>query len=442
MRKIFFVVLSGLLGIMTSAFAGNPIVANIGLDDGHFIAYGDRVYDYASHDYSPDSKDFVLKTWWIWSSKDLVTWTFESSLDPTVLGFPENYKDCWAVVPQTKGGKYYWYVCNPDSTYVVVSDTPHGPWKSPLGNRALVAGRDPAVFTDSDGKSYIVTGVWNYTIAELNDDMVTLKETPKRITIVNPHGPYNLDGKNVQAPTDDKPYLHKHGGKYYLSWGCFYGMADNVYGPYTYKGCFIVPERTEEPFRQPKSGITQDRHGSFFEWKGQTYFNCNDLSSNGANSYWRNTIIAYVNYKDNGEIAPLYINHIGVGQYDAGAGRIEMENYYDATGVKKQENPMGGFEVCTTANVSTLYFPHVRNMTKRNNLYLRVAASAGGGSVKIWNDENKTKLLGECVIPSTNGIYKTISCRLKNIAADENIFLEITSKDINENHFDWMILRK
>lgn len=437
-KGILIILIISCWNVIASA-GGNPIVANIGLADGHFIVYGNRIYDYATHDYSSDNKDFVMKNWWIWSSTDLVNWTFEESLAPTVLGLPADYKSCWATMPQARGGKYYWYLCNCDSTYVVTSDTPCGPWKSPLGKRALVAGRDPAVFTDSDGKSYIVTGVMNYTIAELNEDMVTLKESPKKITVINPHGPYNLDGKNTHDPTDDKPYLHKHGNKYYLSWGCFYGMADNVYGPYTYKGCFIIPERTEAELRQEKYGITQDRHGSFFEWKGQTYFNCNDLSSNGATMYWRNTIISYVHYRDNGEIATLCVDYIGVGQYDAKAGRIEAENYYSATGIRKHENQKGGFIVSTTENKSTLYYPHIRNFTKGSYIYFNVAAESGGSSIKIWNDESRTKLMGNCVLPATGGKYITISCKLKNSGHDENIYLEITGE--KGTRLDWFEIK-
>ena len=165
-------------------YAGNPIVPNIGLDDGHMRVFGDRIYDFASHDYSPESKDFVLKIWWEWSTSDLRTWTCESTLSPDVLGFPKGFKDCWATDALSRNGKYYWYLCNPDNTYVVASDSPSGPWKSPLGNKPLMSGRDPAAFIDDNGKAYLVTGVWNYSIAEMGDDMTSLAESSKTIKII------------------------------------------------------------------------------------------------------------------------------------------------------------------------------------------------------------------------------------------------------------------
>jgi len=422
---------------------GNPIVPNIGLDDGHMRVYGDRIYNYACHDYSHESNDFVLKKWWIWSTKDLVTWTFESSLNPNVIGFPEGYKDCWATDALSRNGKYYWYLCNPEKTFVVVADSPIGPWKSPLGNKPLMQGRDPGAFIDDNGKAYLVTGVWNYSIAELGDDMISLTEKPKTIEIINPRGPYNEDGKNIQAPADDKPYLHKHNGKYYLSWGCYYAMADNIYGPYNYKGCFAVEERTEPEFRQPKAGLTHDRHGSFFEWNNQTYFNCNDLSSNGANKFWRNTIIMYIHYRDNGEIEPVYINKIGVGQYDASAGRIEAENYYSATAAEKCQNKENGFEIKGLSKASSLVYANVMNLSQNCELTFRVSSENAGSSViEVWGDGDNSQLLGTCKVPGTGGKYKTVKCRLKNKAEKHNIRLSFKGTGSELLRLDWISFRK
>lgn len=422
---------------------GNPIVPNIGLDDGHMRVFGDRIYNYASHDYSPECKDFVLKMWWVWSTKDLLTWTCESSLSPDVLGFPDGFKDCWATDAMSRNGKYYWYLCNPQKTFVVVSDYPSGPWKSPLGNKHFMDGRDPGAFTDQDGTTYLVTGVWNYSIARLGDDMISLAEKPKTIEIINPRGPYNDDGKNTKLPTDDKPYLHKQKGKYYLSWGCYYAMADNVYGPYTYKGCFIVEDRTEPEFRQQKAGLTHDRHGSFFEWNNQTYFNCNDLSSNGAHKFWRNTIIMYIHYRDNGEIEPAFINSIGVGQYDALAEKIEAENYYSTTATEKCQYMESGFEMKVLGNGSSLLYSNVMNLPSNCTASFRVSSESHSGCViEIWSDSNTSVLLGKCQITATDDNYKTFSCKLENNTEKQNI--RLVFKDLGDKslRLDWISFKK
>ena len=449
MEKWFVVALLGACGFIAAAAepyervteepAGNPIVANIGLDDGHFRAYGDRLYNYACHDYSPDSRGFVLKKWWVWSTQDLVTWTFESALEPTVLGFPQGYKDCWATDAQTRNGKYYWYVCNPENTYVVRSDTPVGPWEAPLGDKPLMPGRDPSVFIDDDGTAYLVTGVWQYQIAALGEDMISLRESPRTVEIINPRGPYNHNGEDPQHPTDDKPYLHKHNGKYYLSWGCYYGVADQVYGPYTYKGCFIVPERTEAEFAQPVAGLTHDRHGSFFEWNNQTYFNCNDLSSNGAHSYWRNTVIMYVHYRDNGEIEPVYLNRLGVGQYDA-SGPIEAENFYASDGGVKKENGEGGFEMRMTAGEGELRFQHVHNLPSNARAVFRVATPSDlkGGAIEVWRDGEEPVQLGRCELPASSDEYVTVGCRLDNSTERQDLRLVFLGDDRKTIRLDYI----
>ena len=409
---------------LISLFAANPIVPNIGLDDGHFKVYGDRIYNYACHDYSPENTFFTLKKWWIWSTKDLRTWTFESSLDPSVLGFPEGYKDCWATDACSRNGKYYWYVCNPENTYVVESDTPIGPWHSPLGTQPLMAGRDPGVFVDDDGTAYLITGVWTYHIARLNEDMISLAEEPRPVKIHQPKGPYNLDGKNIQQPTDDKPYLHKYNGKYYLSWGCFYAMSDHVYGPYTYKGCFITEEGTDPEFQQPKDGLTQDRHGSFFTWKNQTYFNCNDLSSSGAHIYWRNTIIMYLHYKNNGEIAPVRIDQTGVGGYDA-SKRIEAENYYASEAVLKRESESGdGFDVLLSSDAARLYYPHIEGMPESAKVSIYVKSDQPC-EVEFRSDGPDEVLLGCCKVPATGGAYREVQGHLKNSAGEQGVVVRV-----------------
>jgi len=103
--------------------------------------------------------------------------------------------------------------------------------------------RDPCVFADDDGEQYIVFGTFVYYIARLGDNMMSLAETPQLLTIVNALGPYGAN------KTDDKPFLHKYGAVYYLSWGCFYAMASSPYGPYTYVGTVVNTTNISPAFR-------------------------------------------------------------------------------------------------------------------------------------------------------------------------------------------------
>ena len=280
----------------TKETSGNPLFPGLGVCDPHVRIFNDRAYLYATHDKAPDNPRFTMEDWWIWSSDDLITWKHEMTLKPCDTHLGADFKDCWATDAIEKYGTYFWYLSKgPLATTVVTSDSPVGPWKDTLGKSIISnedtkgAAHDPSVLIDDNGTAYMVVGAWDYHIAKLNDDMISLAEPSRIIQIENQEGPVG------PGRTDDKPTLHKRNGIYYLSWGCYYAMSDNVYGPYVCKGSFIQEENLAPEFRYSNKEIffdksselfcsifeylkmenrhsTFDRHGSFFEWRGQWYF--------------------------------------------------------------------------------------------------------------------------------------------------------------------------
>ncbi|MEX0332014.1 MAG: family 43 glycosylhydrolase [Puniceicoccaceae bacterium] len=305
-----------------------------GVTDPHIRIFNDRAYLYASHDAAADSDRFVMRDWQVWSSDDLLDWQLESTLKPeeTYIGKPID--GCWATDAVEKDGKYYWAfseVDKPNDRHqigMVVADSPVGPWKDVLGqpliHDRLVATEvyDPCFFKDDDGTVYILFGVWDYYIAEMADDMLSIKGKPVPLTVEKPEGPYG-PGK-----TDDKVFLHKRDGLYYLSWGSYYATSNNPTGPYRYRGCIVEPRLMEDRFRESTwpHGPTQGRHGSFFEWNGQWFFVYCEMCFSG-NRYYRDFWISYVHYRENGEIEPIRINSMAVGAYDANAGPIAAADF-------------------------------------------------------------------------------------------------------------------
>ncbi|WP_248722392.1 family 43 glycosylhydrolase [Seonamhaeicola sp. ML3] len=408
-----FKIRHGILGIMilavTSAFTQNPMVSNVGLNDPHIHIFNDTAYVYASHDKSIDNDKFIMEDWWVWSSPDLVNWTKRSVLKPKDTYIGTEFSRCWATDAAFRNGKYYFYFSEGnEQTGVVVGDTPVGPWKDVLEKPLLTSNLtdtheyDMAVFEDN-GEHYIIFGVWDYYIAKLNDDMMSLAERPKKIQINNPRGPYNLDGNNKKMPTDDKPFLHKHNNKFYLSWGCFYAMSDNIYGPYDYKDSIIKEESFAEGFDAPTwpNGFLQGRHGSFFEWHNQWYYVYCDISQTG-NRYFRDSFISYVHYKANGEMATIHVDGVGVGNYDAN-GFIEAENYFKANGIVKVENNKGGFSVEPIKDSSYLIFPNVKSLIGKNTLELEVIAKEPI-ELEVREGHPLGELLFTCKVPK-NDIY-------------------------------------
>lgn len=163
----------------------NPIVPNRGVNDPHIHIYNNKAYLYATHDRSIENTGFAMDDWWVWSSEDLVNWSLESLLKPedTYIGKP--FDQCWATDAANRNGKYYWYFSEHNKQAgVVVGDTPAGPWKDPLGKPLLSSELTPtheydmAVFLDDDGEHYILFGVWDFYMARLNEDMISLASWP------------------------------------------------------------------------------------------------------------------------------------------------------------------------------------------------------------------------------------------------------------------------
>lgn len=363
------------------AVAQNPIIPDKGVNDPHIRIFNGKAYLAASHDRASDNGTFLMDDWWLWSSTDLITWQLESVLKPEDTYIRKKFSSCWATDIAYRNGKYYWYFSEGnEQTGVVMADSPEGPWTDPLGKPLLTSEMTPTheydigLVQDAAGDYYIVFGVWDYYIAKLNEDMISLAEEPRKIEVNNPMGPYNLDGLNKEKPTDDKPYMHYHNGKFYLSWGVFYAVSDYVYGPFEYKGTVMDSTSFRNGLESPTwpHGPLQGRHGSFFEWKNQTYFAYCDISQTG-NRYFRDTFISYIHYKDNGDIEKIRVDLIGAGQYDAGS-KIEAEEYFQASGITKKERTTGGFLISDIEEGDYVIYPNIQGVNDKERIRITLMA--------------------------------------------------------------------
>lgn len=400
--------------------AANPIVPNRGLNDPHIHIFGDRAYVYASHDRSITNKAFIMDDWWVWSSPDLVHWTNECIIKPEQTYIAKPFTGCWATDAAFRNGKYYFYFSERNKQAgVLVGDSPAGPWRDPLGKPLLTAELTPTheydscVFQDDDGKPYIIFGVWDYYIAKLNDDMISLAEQPRPIELDRKIGPYG-EGK-----TDDKPNLHRANGRYYLTWGCFYAMADNVYGPYAYKGSVLNTNTSFAPgYASPTwpNGPLQGRHGNYFTWHGQWYYTYCDISQTG-NRYFRDAFISYVHYKTNGEIAPIRVDGIGVGEYRV-PGKIEAEDFFAATNIAKLEIT-NGFAVSATQPCGYLIFPNIRGLTNCTQVTLQFSSVDAAGQIEVREQGPDGPLLAECKVEK--GVARSVTAYFKRRPSSETL---------------------
>lgn len=426
--------------------ARNPIIPNCGLTDPHVRIFNGRAYLFASHDRASDNKTFVMDDWWIWSSPDLVHWSLESVIKPEMTYIGKPFSGCWATDGAFRNGKCYFYFSEADQRCgVLVGDTPAGPWRDPL-HRPLIdsnlptKGYDMCVFQDDDGTPYITFGVWDYYIARLNSDMISLAEKPRKILIDRKFGPYG-EGK-----LDDKSFLHKANGRYYLSWGCFYGTAENIYGPYAYKGAVLDKASFAPGYASPTwpNGFKQGRHGSFFEWHNQWYFSYCDMSQTG-NRYFRDGFLSYVHYKSNGEMAPVRVDGIGVGEYQCDNAAIEAEDYFAAEGMRQQQNPDGGLVFTANSAAGHLIYPNIHGLTARRSISLRIATGTGPGrTVEFHEDSPDGRLLAALVVRDTGGAghFQIVTQRFNSPPSSETLCIVIKAGSDQTVYLDSFTLAK
>ena len=51
----------------------NPLILpSIGLADPHVRVISGRVYMFATHDFSVNNSDFMMRDWWVWTTNNLV----------------------------------------------------------------------------------------------------------------------------------------------------------------------------------------------------------------------------------------------------------------------------------------------------------------------------------------------------------------------------------
>lgn len=313
-----------------------PLVTHIYTADPSAHVFEGKLYIYPSHDLAHDGEDnddgdeYQMEDYHILSMDDVDAPCVDHGEALHMKDVPWVSKQMWAPDAAFKNGKYYLYfpARDKDGIFrigVATSDRPEGPFKPEesfiLGSFSI----DPAVLVDDDDKAYIYFGgLWggqleswmtnNFIkdfeepaadapmvgprVAELSDDMLSIKEIPQEILIVDE------DGNPIKAGDEDRryfegPWMHKYNGKYYLSYSTgtthylVYAIGDSPKGPFTYKGKILDPV------------IGWTTHHSIVEFKGKWYLFYHDSSmSNGVN-HRRCVKFRELKYNEDGTIIPM-----------------------------------------------------------------------------------------------------------------------------------------
>ena len=276
---------------------GNPVIRHLHTADPAALVQGDTLWLFAGHDLNGNQNGYVMKDWLVFSTTDMKHWTQY----PVPLKV-EDFK--WAASKQAyaghvaeRNGKYYWYVStNWCGIGVAVADRITGPYRDALGKPLLTnadcfdskhswACIDPAVFIDDDGQAYLAWGNGQCYIVKLKDNMIETGGEVKRIHIDESH------------PFTEAPWIHKHNGKYYLTYASewpekiAYAVADHIEGPYEVKG--VISEI---------AGNSNTTHPAIVNFKGQWIF----ISHNGGlptgTSYSRSIVMEPMEHNADGTI--------------------------------------------------------------------------------------------------------------------------------------------
>ena len=413
--------------------AQRPIIQTKYTADPAPMVYNDTVFLYTTHD-EDDAEGFKMQDWLLYTSTDMVNWT-DHGVVASLKSFDWVKRDngAWAEQVVERNGKFYMYCpIHGNGIGVLVSDSPYGPFKDPLG-KPLVWQKehwddiDPTVFIDEDRQAYMYWGNPNCYYMKLNEDMISysgdivkLKETPE----------YYQEG----------PWFYKRNGHYYLAFastccpeGIGYAMSDSPTGPWKTKGYIMRP--TER---------TRGNHPGIMDYKGKSYvFGLNyDLLKLETNTHYerRSVSVAEMHYNEDGTIqevpywADTKLEQIGTFNPFR---KVEAETMAWGYGLKTAPNADKSLSVVDVNNGEYIC---VRGVNFGKNKARRFEVSAlplEGGNLKIRLDAPDGKIVGNVNIPKGNETskYELYSCEVNAVSGIHDLYLSFEGEN-NKDLFE------
>lgn len=325
--------------VLFESAISEPLITERFSADPSAHVFDGKIFIYPSHDYDAgipenDNGDhFAMKDYYVYSLDSVGGKVTDYPMALTVEDVPWADKQMWAPDVAFKNGKYYFYFPAKDKDGifrmgVAESTQPQGPFKAqpqPIKNSFSI---DPAVFTDTDGQSYMYFGgIWGgqlqkwatgkfdakasatdlekdaepaltAKIAKMAPDMTEFAETPKDVVILDENG-QALKGGDHDRRFFEGSWMHKYNGKYYFSYSTgdthllCYATGDNPYGPFTYQGVILKPV------------IGWTTHHSIVEFKGKWYLFYHDTELSGGKTHLRNVKVTELHYDADGKIVPI-----------------------------------------------------------------------------------------------------------------------------------------
>ncbi|WP_230986789.1 glycoside hydrolase family 43 protein [Cohnella fermenti] len=295
-----------------------------------------KLYVYPSHDLdhemtSNDNGDqYDMEDYHVLSLNEELTQCTDHGEALHVRDVPWASKQMWAPDAAYKNRKYYLFFPARDHDGIfrigaATSDKPAGPFRPEPNYIEGSFSIDPAVFVDDDGKSYMLFGgLWGGQlekwqtgefiadaegpawiapalgprIAELADDMLSFREAPREISIVDENGMPLVAGDEDRRYFEG-PWMHKHNGLYYLSYSTgtthriVYATSSDPLGPFEYKGTILTPV------------VGWTTHHSIVSYQDKWYLFYHDSSLSGGADNKRCVKFAELFYEADGTIRTI-----------------------------------------------------------------------------------------------------------------------------------------
>ena len=313
-----------------------PLVTHIFTADPSAHVFEDKIYIYPSHDYEAGIPEndlgdhFGMKDYHVLSMDSIGGKVTDNDVALDIKDVLWAGRQLWAPDAAHANGMYYLYFPAKDRNDVfrigvATSATPVGPFKAEPTAIDGSYSIDPAVFTDTDGNSYMYFGgIWggqlqrwkngkydekgtepeddkpalSPKVVRLTKSMLQFAEPVKDVKILDKEGNPLLT-KDHDRRFFEASWMHRYKGKYYFSYSTgdthyiVYAIGDSPYGPFTYQGVILNPV------------VGWTNHHSIVEIKGKWYLFYHDSVLSGGKTHLRSVKVAELRYNADGTIQPF-----------------------------------------------------------------------------------------------------------------------------------------
>ncbi|QNL47927.1 glycoside hydrolase family 43 protein [Olivibacter sp. SDN3] len=322
----------------TLQFRSSPLIDSIYTADPSAHVFNGKIYIYPSHDIDAGTSEndngdhFAMRDYHVFSMDKIDGDVTDHGVALAVEDIPWASRQLWAPDAAYKDGTYYLYFPAKDKDDVfrigvATSHSPEGPFKAlpePIAGSFSI---DPAVFTDTDGSTYMYFGgIWggqlqqwenneydaagsltdleqdnqpaiSCRVVKLKDNMVEFDGQVQNAKLIDSAGNEILGGDHDRRFFEGA-WMHKYQDRYYFSYSTgdthflAYAIGDSPTGPFTFAGHFM----------KPVQGWTT--HHSIVEFDGKWYLFYHDTERSGK-THLRNVKVTELTHHEDGTIAMI-----------------------------------------------------------------------------------------------------------------------------------------